>query len=244
MRILKHAGALDSVLENARQFTCDICKVSDRVKLASPAAPPLNLLPLVSISMDVKFLPGWLPDQRIRGLNIVCETSSLQQVLPFQGNEDGKTLRSLYHGGWTKYYGCPRFAKIDAGSANLSEEFLMGLERDGTTPLDTPADQHEQLGKAEVRGQHFERRLARVLEQAQPASWEEWLECVDLTVEAHNMFFNVHCASPNQIVLGRNPEIPGDLLKENPDIISNSAILHDKPAMRTNAVRMYAQRNA
>ena len=37
-------------------------------------APDIAQPPLRSIGMDVKELPGWLPKQLIKALNIVCDT--------------------------------------------------------------------------------------------------------------------------------------------------------------------------
>ena len=47
--------------------------------------------------------------------------------------------------------------------------------------------------------------------------------------------------SPFQIVFGRNPEVPEDLLSDNPDVIANSAVLHDPPAIFAATVRSVAR---
>ena len=101
LRILRHAGARPSVMEFARDFECDACKSLQKPKIVNPIAPPKNLPPLTSIVLDIKHLQGWLPDQRIRAMNITCEPSGLQRVTPFEGREDGKTLREIYKQSWT-----------------------------------------------------------------------------------------------------------------------------------------------
>ena len=44
--------------------------------------------------MDVKEFPGWIEDQRVKCLNIICEASSLHVCMPFHENE-GETSRVL-----------------------------------------------------------------------------------------------------------------------------------------------------
>ena len=44
-------------------------------------------------------------------------------------------------------------------------------------------------------------------------------------------------------MFGRNPEVPEDLLSDNPDVIVNSAVLHDPPAISAAKVRSVARQN-
>eukprot|EP00959_Pyramimonas_sp_CCMP1952_P024505 514570-Pyramimonas_sp.AAC.1 len=53
---------------------------------------------------------------------------------------------------------------------------------------------------------------------------------------------NVGGVSPCQIVFGRNPEVPEDLLQENPNLIANSCLLHDPVAARAACIRAMARR--
>ena len=60
------------------------------------------------------------------------------------------------------------------------------LERDGAEMSDIAGQAHEQIGITETAGQVFDELLRKVIEQCQPTSWEQWLECVDITTEARN----------------------------------------------------------
>eukprot|EP00974_Lingulodinium_polyedra_P096422 9346782-Lingulodinium_polyedra.AAC.1 len=73
-------------------------------------------------------------------------------MTPFREPESSMVVRELYVANWVKPYGRPRWLKFDAGGANLGQIFQDLLERDGTTPLDTPGQAHEQNGKAEIHG--------------------------------------------------------------------------------------------
>ncbi|CAE8643680.1 unnamed protein product, partial [Polarella glacialis] len=241
LRILKHSRAGPEILELCRGFSCSVCESRKDPKIARPTAVPHTTAPLRYASLDVKHLPGWEPNQRIKALNVVCRTSSLQQMTPFREVENSDVIRRLYRQSWTRPYGRPKWLKFDAGRTNLGQLFLDSLEQDGTTAIDAPGEAHEQMGQVEVQGRWFEDILVRVIDQCHPTNYEEWCECVDQTVSAKNSLMRRNGYSPYQLVFGRNPEVPGDLLQEDPDPISNSAILEDAIAMFANKARITAQ---
>ena len=83
--------------------------------------------------------------------------------------------------------------------------------------------------------------LARVLAQIRPSSRAEWLECIHQTMEAKNSLTRRSGYSPFQIAIGRDPELPGDLLQDLPNVISSSSILHDDVAAHTARIRSNAR---
>lgn len=60
-------------------------------------------------------------------------------------------------------------------------------------------------------------------------------------VEAKNTLLCVTGVSPMQVVFGRNPEIPSDLLQEGPDLVANSAILNNETGAQQARVRAVAR---
>eukprot|EP00435_Cladocopium_sp_Y103_P001390 s2644_g1.t1 len=243
LRILQHHGAQAEVLELVKAFSCDICKANQAPKAVRDSAPPRDLAPLRYIGIDVKWLPSWKPQYKIRALNIVCRASGLQHMYPFrEGEQECSELLVRLYRQWTRSYGRPRYCKFDAGRCNLGQTFLDCLERDGTTPLDVPGEAHEQMGDVESQGQHFEQMLVKVIQELNPKTYPEWVECVDSTVEARNMLMKRHGYSAYQLVFGRDPEIPGDdLLSSNPNVIANSAILEDAIAEFAHSTRIAAK---
>jgi hypothetical protein len=242
IRILKDAGATAPVLERVRAFQCDHCDSRTQPKISRGVAPPKTVAPLRYAGMDVKHLRGWQEGQRIRAVNIVCETSALQQMTPFFENETSEVLRRIYRSSWSRPYGRLRWLKVDSGRTNLGDVLQKSLERDQTQLLDVPGQAHEQMGRTEVHGKYFEVMFEKVLDDVRPSTKEEWMECIDQTVEAKNTLLRRNGHSPYQIALGRNPEVPGDLLQDEPDVIANSAILHDDAAAFTARVRLSAQK--
>ena len=99
--------------------------------------------------MDVKWLPGWEEDVRIKSVNIVDEASNLQHIYPFLETETSEVLLRQYRQ-WTRAYGRPRWLKVDASRTNLGETLQRALDADGTQLLDVPGEAHEQVGRVEV----------------------------------------------------------------------------------------------
>eukprot|EP00435_Cladocopium_sp_Y103_P072195 s58_g39.t1 len=240
-RILRHHHAQESVLEMVRGFECSVCQSRAAPKAVKESAPPRDIGPLRYVGLDVKFLPSWKKDEKIKALNIVCRMSGLQQMYPFREQENSDVIGRMYRQ-WTRAYGRPRYLKFDASRCNLGQHFLDILERDGTTPLDIPGEAHEQIGDVESQGWHFEEAFRRVLDEMCPQDYNQWLECVDVTTEARNSLLRRAGHSPYQLVFGRDPEFPGDdLCSERPNPISNSAILEDAVAEYQHRARSVAR---
>ena len=60
-------------------------------------------------------------------------------------------------------------------------------------------------------------------------------------MEATNSLTRRCGKSPFQIANGRDPELPGDLLQDLPNVISSSSILHDDVAAHTARIRSNAR---
>ena len=228
-RILRHHGASAEVLELVKAFSCDVCNAHKAPKSVKESAPPRDLAPLRYVGLDVKWLPTWKKEYKIKALNIVCRASGLQQMYPFrEGEHECSELIARLYRMWTRSFGRPKFCKFDASRCNLGQTFLDALERDGTTALDIPGEAHEQMGDVEAQGRHFESMLTKVIHEMGPTNYPEWVECVDATVEARNMLMKRNGYSSYQLVFGRDPEFPGDdILGSKPNEISNGAILED-----------------
>lgn len=113
-------------------------------------------------------------------------------------------------------------------------------ELQGTAVRPIAAGAHWQLGKTESHGGWFNRVLTKMIETHQPTSKEEWLECVQ---HAHvkNQMIQTHGYSPHQMVFGKNPNVPEDLLNEPLHVIPATASLTEEGIARAQSLRTTAR---
>lgn len=103
---------------------------------------------------------------------------------------------------------------VDPARTNTAEKIVAQLEQDGARVCAIAAEAHNQLGKVERHGHLFETILTKVLDQAQPKDKNEYEQCIVQTTNAKNELLNNKGLSPCQIVFGRNPRVPADLVQE------------------------------
>eukprot|EP00435_Cladocopium_sp_Y103_P050219 s645_g15.t1 len=80
------------------------------------------------VGLDVKFLPGWKPNQRIAALNAVDHATSYQLMLPFFETETSSVLRKLYLERWVQWAGSPREVIVDQARTNLGKAMVEPTE--------------------------------------------------------------------------------------------------------------------
>ena len=85
LRILKNAGASNKAIALAANFEkqCTVCMQRKRPTPCLPVSPSQHLDFNHRIGLDVKLLPGWQTNQRVKCLNIVDYASNYQVMLPF-----------------------------------------------------------------------------------------------------------------------------------------------------------------
>eukprot|EP00435_Cladocopium_sp_Y103_P053201 s487_g17.t1 len=103
------------------------------------------------------------------------------------------------------------------------------------------ADAHWQLGKVERHGQWFAQIFERVIDECRPQSAEEFVDCVMQTLCAKNALISESGVSPYQLVFGRNPRIPQDLLQDDIHVPASDAVLAESGYQRSQAIRQAAR---
>ena len=241
VRILKHGQASEEAISVARSLDCEFCQSRKAPTAAHPAQAQRVTEFNARVGLDVKWLPGWKGNQKIRALNIVDHASSFQLVLPFFETETSSVIRSLYSSRWVTWAGPPRELVMDPARTNVGREMVEPTELEGTQILMTAAGAHWQLGKTEVHGGWFSRVLERILDEVHPTSKEQWLECVQ---HAHvkNQMIQVYGYTPSQMIFGKNPNLPGDLMSEPLSIVAGTASDAEEAIARAYAVRTAARK--
>ena len=240
VRILKNGQASERAIALARQHSCDFCQSQKQPKVPLPASTQRCTEFNQQVGLDVVYLPGWKPNQKIKALNLVDQASGFQQVLPFFESETSQLLRSLYSDSWKRWAGPPKEIILDPAQTNLGDPLQTPVELEGTMVKTIAAEAHWQLGRTERHGGWFRRVLQKVIEQHSPTNREEWLECVQHS-HVKNQMIQSYGLTPHQFVFGRNPEIPGDLLNEPLHIVPATAGLTDQAIARTQALRSSAR---
>lgn len=83
IRVLRHGQATEEAFALAQELSCSFCESHKRPKTPVQATDDRAVGFNKQIGMDVKYLTGWKPNQKIRALNVVCHGSSFQRVVPF-----------------------------------------------------------------------------------------------------------------------------------------------------------------
>lgn len=241
VRILKHALASEEAIQAAREFSCPACQSRSKPHVPLPAQPDRVVDFNKQIGIDVKNLPGWKPNQKIKALNIVDQASGFQRMIPFFEPETSQLLRSLLETHWISWAGPPSDIVLDPAQTNLGEPLVIPLENQGITIRVIAAEAHWQLGKTENHGGWFARVLQRVIDDHSPSTKEEWLECVHHS-HIKNAMIQHHGFSPQQYVFGRNIDIPSDLLNEPLRIVPATASLTNAAIAKSQDMRNTARK--
>ena len=241
VRVLKHAQASELALTMARKHECDFCKsqVRPHVPLPSKSSRPTSFNEVIGI--DVKHLVGWKPNQKVKALNIVCQASCYQLMLPFYETETSGLLQRLFQEYWMRVFGPPREILLDQAATNMGEPLQQCLDMHGTTVRPIAGEAHWQLGRTENHGGWFGRILARLCDEYSPSNKADWEQCV-LHAHVKNQMIQSYGFTPHQYVFGKNPDVPGDLLSEPLSVVPATAGLTDEQVARSQEIRTSARR--
>ena len=242
IRILKHGQPSELALRLAREHSCDFCRARIKPHVPLPAQTHRATSFNEQVGIDVKYLPGWKPNQKVKALNIVDQASCFQQVIPFYEVETSALLRKLYSTHWVAWAGPPKELILDPAPTNMGENLQSQMEFEGTNVRQIAAEAHWQLGRTENHGGWFARVLAKIIDEHTPNTREEWEECVR---HAHikNTMIQSYGFTPHQHVFGLNPSLPGDLLSEPLQVVPATAGLTEAALAKAQAVRHVSQRS-
>ena len=242
VRVLKNGGANQAALDLAREFKCPICEAHKPPAPAHHAQAHRVTEFNKRVSIDVKYLPGWLPNQKIPALNIVDYASSFQVMVPLPGTrETAESVRKAFQERWVTWAGVPSEIVVDPSQTNLSQALTAPQELAGSLIDSTAAEAHWQLGKVEVHGGWFARVLEKVIAECAPNSRESWSDCV-IGAHSKNELIQVYGMTPAQFIFGRNPKIAQDLLNEPLELIPATAPLYEESIARAVSIRQAARK--
>eukprot|EP00435_Cladocopium_sp_Y103_P021891 s1135_g5.t1 len=241
LRVLRHGHASAKALELAAKLKCDFCESRKGPAVSMPASLSHVSVFGQKIGIDVKNLNGWKVNQKVKALNIVDYASNFQLMVPFFETETAGLLRQLLSDRWFAWAGNPNELVIDPARTNLGKALTEPCELEGTHVSVTAAGAHWQLGKVEVHGGIFSHMLDKVIDERSPTTKEQWLDCVR-HCHVKNATIQTHGFSPSQVVFGKNPDLPGQLLDEPQKIVPCTAGLIEGSVEAAQATRFAAKK--
>ena len=125
--ILKHGQASDAAIRLAKDLSCESCKARIKPHVPLPAQTGRVTQFSEQVGLDMKYLPGWRPNQKIKSLNMVDQSSCFQQVVPFYETETSALLRKLYATHWVAWAGPPKELIPDPAQTTLGENLQWKL---------------------------------------------------------------------------------------------------------------------
>ena len=242
VRILKHSKASSRAIELAERLQCTVCQNHQQPKAALPANVPNIPEFNHHLGLDVKYLPGWKVNQRIPCVSLVDYGTSMHIMAPIFQKENAELLKGVLRDSWIAWAGVPRHLSVDPAKPNISDALAEYAENNGITIHQTAADAHWQLGKVERHGQWFARIFDRVCDEVRPSTPEQFVDCVIQTQTAKNTLISQSGVSPCQLVFGKNPHVPQDLLQDDPHVVASDAVEQTDHFGQTHSIRQAARR--
>eukprot|EP00435_Cladocopium_sp_Y103_P057558 s34_g19.t2 len=241
VRILRHSNASADAIKAAQSFECDVCKNHVQPSSSLPAKTSRVLEFNEKVGMDVKYLKGWKTNQMVPCISIIDYATSLHIMAPIFQRENAEITKGVLRDSWIAWAGVPKMLEMDPSSSNLSDLLGDYCESMGIDTSHIAADSHWQLGKVERHGHWFAKIFERVCDECQPTTSHEFVDCVLQTQTAKNALISEAGASPYQLVFGRNPRVPQDLLQDDTHVPASDAVLADAGYQRSQAIRQAAR---
>ena len=243
VRILGHSNATSEAIRAAQSFQCDVCQNHVQPAIASQcfARQDITHNGIQREDRTWREISSRLERQQVPCISIVDYATSLHVMAPIFHRETAEVTKGVLCDSWISWAGVPQNLELDPSSSNLSEMLGDYCESMGINVQHIAADSHWQLGKVERHGHWFAKIFERVCDECQPTSAEEFVDCVMQTQVAKNSLISESGASPYQLVFGRNPRVPQDLLQEDTHVAASDAVLADAGYQRSQAVRQAAR---
>ncbi|CAE7692632.1 RE1 [Symbiodinium sp. CCMP2592] len=215
VQVLRGAGASEELVNAAKIFKCESCRVSEEKVRTHPvsAPPPYEFNHTVSVdvletadSTGAKF--SWL--------NIIDVGTSYQVVTLVRvggGQPSSAKCLQKFMQHWVSPIGWPKVVSHDRGLYNRGA-FAHGLSSHGVQIRQAGLESPEHIGKCERHGGIIKRAFKRLVKDHNVVGKDDVKVAMLEAQVAKNEFMRVGGFSPTQWVLGRLPRGVGHVLDE------------------------------
>ena len=237
-RHLRLAGADASVVAAAKSLSCDTCSRHRRGGQARPSSMP-NLLAFNQVVGVDSFSIYDMNGGRHDILSAVDFSSTFHLCTVVHGH-DAASLEKAFVGLWVNVFGAPQSLAVDletglqAAFGNLSTWF-------GTKIRPSAGQAHWQQGITERHDGGVWKEMFVKVNDEHSATASEIPMCVAAVNSAKNQLRRVSGYSPSQIVWGRDPVTPGELLGDGNPEQEEHILTRDQARAREHTIRCAAK---
>ena len=228
VRFLKAGNANEAAIKKAKTLLCTTCERRryPKKQRAVALSPPRAFCDTVGVDC-IKIKHWYKHDQLV--LNIVDWATGLQQVIPLR-EETPQACRKAYRDNWVQHYSKANVLVCD-GHGSFRGDFAQRARLEGSRIYRIPTEAPWQNARTERRGGVWKVAFEAVIDEICPKDDEEFYECMTQTTLAMNDLGRRRGYSPNQMVFGKSPVLPGNLLELDPEndihIHSQAESAHD-----------------
>ena len=236
-RHLRLAGADQSVIDAAKGLRCMTCERNQRGGTAKPSAMPTILEFNQVVGVDA-FSVVDSSGTRYEMLSAVDHGTGFHLVAELKGHT-AQIMEKTFCEMWSNTFGPPGTLAIDletglqAGLAKYAEWF-------GSRIRPSAGQAHWQLGTAERHGGLWKEIFAKVTDEFSVTEADLHL-CITAVNAAKNQLKRRSGVSPSQMVWGREPRVPGELLGDGDGRQEEFILSHDKLRAKEHSMRCAAK---
>ena len=215
IQVLRGAGASDELINAAKVFKCETCRVSDEGTKTHPVSAPPPYEFNHTVSVDV-FETADSTGQKYSWLNIVDNGTCYQVVTLVKvggGQPSSAKCLKKFMAHWASPFGWPKIISHDRGLHNRGA-FAHGLAAHGCQIRQAGLESPEHIGRCERHGGIIKRAYRRIARQHHLSGKAEVKEAMLEAQVSKNEFLRVGGFAPVQWVLGRLPRGVGHVLDE------------------------------
>ena len=215
VQVLRGAGASEELVNAAKIFKCESCRVSEENVRTHPvsAPPPYEFNHTVSVDVvETADATG----AKFSWLNIIDVGTSYQVVTLVRvggGQPSSAKCLQKFMQHWVSPFGWPKIVSHDRGLHNRGA-FAHGLSSHGVQIRQAGLESPEHIGKCERHGGIIKRAFKRLVKDHSVAGKDDVKVAMLEAQVAKNEFMRVGGFSPTQWVLGRLPRGVGHVLDE------------------------------
>ena len=209
---LESRGASDVVLEVARNFSCASCERYKKPDSVPPAV--LNDVKEFNHVLQADVMWVKVKDRKFPILSLLDQATRYQAAGVLHG-ERSEHFLSVLERHWVRHFGCPKTLLTDEGRGWASDEFQEWVSAHMVEHLVAPGEAHTRLALVERRHAVLRKAVEIYMADLGLSDRDGLRQALAYTIPQLNSSTTVAGYSPNQWLLGYQPQLAGELLSDS-----------------------------